>query len=143
MNIESPSNLHLKRPKIKQSYTFNCVFEMLVWEHNSNFSFPNPLFYNVNTTSLHLWVRVLTSGIKHGRWKNLVNLNWWIMGYSSIWGDWMVGWSQFLFLMFLKIGSFGNDYNGIITRFALKNMFSGKNSYLCASKSILKYNIIE
>ncbi len=33
-------------------------------------------------------------------------------------------------------GSFGNDYNGIISRFALKNMFS-------ASKFILKCNITE
>ncbi len=45
--------------------------------------------------------------------------------------------------MFAKIGSFGNAYNGIITRFALENMFSDQNPYLCASKFILKYNIIE
>ncbi len=69
-------------------------------------------------------------GINHGCSKNLMNLNQWIQRYTSILWYRLVGLDQNSFFDLSKCYSLENDFNGIVIKFALENIFNEKYAYL-------------
>ncbi len=89
--------------------------------------------------SLTSQIRNFQTGINHGCSKNLMDLNEWIERYTSIWWYRMVKLDQNEFYNLSKCYWLGNDTNGLITKYALKNIFIDK--YISLDLFILMINI--
>eukprot|EP01084_Bolivina_argentea_P067808 123417_1 len=104
-------------------YTVHTVRICFKW-NLYQFQFCKSIIYSVHSNLINRQGSLFATGINHGCTKNFIDLDERIVRYISILWRRMIGLDQNVFVGLLKCQSIRNDYNGIIIKFTLQNIFA-------------------